>query len=290
MLNDCPFCHHSKAILFKSNQRTKNGSAKNIYKCDECGILYPRPRLGYQESVEAFSGQDTNNRDLFNGKDPLSPVHKDDYVVKLLRKYTPLKGDALDIGAFDGRFCYILESIGYKSYGIETQENVAKYARQKGLRVFTGAFPQAIPEDLAKLKFDLITVMEALYYFIDLRESLFKIGDMIKDDGFLLVKCHQGNSRYYDKNSYFFRYGDAVQGIPTVSSLKYCLEKSGFRIAGVQGEDLPDLMPLGIGSMRDSFPKRVFAKIYNSFLLQYTLVGISKADRITVIAERGGKT
>lgn len=144
MLNDCPFCHHGRASLSKRNQKTKNGPAKDIYKCEECGLLYPRPRMDHQESMASISMQHTN-QDAFEFVDPLRPIFKDDYIMRLLKKRTPLKGDALDIGAFDGRFCHILESIGYRSYGIEAQENAAQYARYNGLKVFSGVFPDMIP-------------------------------------------------------------------------------------------------------------------------------------------------
>ena len=289
MLLDCPFCHHDRAFLSKRNQETRSGASKDIYTCEECGLLYPRPRMDHQESKTSIAMQHTN-QDAFEFVDPLRPIYQDDYIARLLKKHTSLKGDALDIGAFDGRFCHILESMGYRSYGIEVQEKVAQYARQNGLRVFSGAFPDMIPKEFVKMKFNLITVMEAIYYLVDLRKSILKITDMLEESGHLLIKYHQGNSRYYDQKSCFSRYGDTVQGIPTVSSMKYCLEKSGFRIVCIQGEDLPDLMPWGIGSMRDGFPKKVFAKIYNSLMLHYTLIGINRADRITVLAEKSGKT
>jgi hypothetical protein len=48
-------------------------------------------------------------------------------------------------------------------------------------------------------------------------------------------------------------------------------------------------LPFGIGSVRNSFLKRAVTKIYNMAMLHYTLSGINRADRFTVLAKKNNR-
>lgn len=129
--------------------------------------------------------------------------------------------------------------------------------------------------------------MECIYYLGDLKYSLHKINHMLSDDGFVLIKCHQGYSRYYDDNSYFSRYGDSVQGIPSLSSLDYCLKKTGFEIVKTMGECCsPDLLPPILRLHTFSLLRRGVAKLYQSIMLNLTLADIQRADRLVILAKK----
>ena len=120
--------------------------------------------------------------------------------------------------------------MGFESYGLEPAESYVQYAREKGLRVFAGSFPERIPEELLQKRFRIVSMIEMMYYLCDLKKSLLKVRDMLEANGLFLVQCHQGHSRCYSLNlSYFRRYGDHVQGIPTLHSLMHCLTKTGFK-------------------------------------------------------------
>lgn len=287
MLLDCPFCGHEKAVLFRKSQDLKEEEGvKDIYKCEECGILYPKPRMDESETKQYLSRYFTN-RDDFNFEDPIKPVGRTDAIVRMLKKQIKTKGAAMDIGSFDGRFCHTLSEIGFDAYGLEPQENAALFARSKGLKVYAGSFPEDMPDKLDAMKYSLVSIMETLYYMHDLKGVLQKIHSLLDDGGFLLLKCHQGNSRYYDKYSYFSRYGNNVQGIPTLDSLKYCLDKTGFQVVCVTGITSPDLLPFNINWLAPGILKRVVAKLYNMIMLQFTLLGIAKADRLVLLAKKG---
>ena len=89
-------------------------------------------------------------------------------------------------------------------------------------------------------------MLDTMYYLHDLQKSFLKVRKMLRDDGVFVITCHQGYSPYYDENqgnSYFSRYGDYVQGIPTFSALQYCLERSGFRIMKTGGIEAGKIIP-----------------------------------------------
>jgi|TARA_B100000315_G_C14551579_1_gene576103 hypothetical protein len=301
MLFDCPFCHHQHANLYRRNQEYRSGEFGTIYTCAECGILYPRPRLDKLEVLNHLSKTDTNQI-TFQFDDPTIPIkegrlfsllegltksltHRNDIILFLKRWIKP-KGKALDIGAFTGRFCYLLESMGFHAYGLEPQKKASRFAREKGLDVFTGVFPDNISSELLHVKFTLISVQESIYYFVNLKKSLLKINEMLVSNGFLLIKCHQGKSRYYKNgNSLFKRFGDNVQGIPTLSSIKYCLKSTGFEI--VQTVGLPVSVNLSFLDKYIHCKWLITGLKKTANIIQgLTMFNINNADRFIVLAKK----
>ncbi|MDP1768657.1 MAG: methyltransferase domain-containing protein [Nitrospirota bacterium] len=202
-------------------------------RCDDCGLLYSDQRLGVNESNEYIAqhgvGADGVARSFGN---PRVGFTEQNPLVRLLEG-VERKGRALDIGTWCGRHTYLYEALGFDSYGLEAHQEAAAFARSKGLQVSHGAFPDDVPRKLLSGKYKLISMLDMLYYLHDLQKSFLKVRKMLKDDGVFVITCHQGYSSYYDEsqgNSYFSRYGDYVQGIPTFNGLQYCLEKSGFKI------------------------------------------------------------
>jgi|TARA_B100002003_G_scaffold233971_1_gene247357 SAM-dependent methyltransferase len=301
MLFDCPFCHHQHASLYRQDQEYRSGGFGTIYTCTECGVLYPRPRLDKSEVLDCLSKVDTNQitsqfddptipikkGKLFSLLErlPRSLVHRND-ITLLLRKWIKPKGNALDIGAFTGRFCYLLKTVGFRAYGLEPQEKASRFAREKGLDVFTGNFPDNISPELLNIKFTLISLQESNYYFVNLKKSLLEINDMLVPDGFLLIKCHQGKSRYYKNgNSLFKRFGDNVQGIPTLNSMRYCLKSTGFEIVQIVG------LPVSVNlSFLDKYICSKYLvtglKKMVNLIQGLTMFNINNADRFIVLAKK----
>lgn len=217
-----------------------------MYKCKECGLIYPRPRLTPEETraiyknfytnCESFSFEEYNNSRTYDhnsGEFMFRRIKLDDNpLYKLLNRLGMKPGaKALDIGAFSGWFCLILADRGFAVQGIEPQKHAAEFARSKGLEVYDGLFPDAIPQSILGQSYDLVSVLECSYYMFDLRRGLDTIRNLLCKGGKLILKNHQGHSKCYaNGSSLFSRYGDFIQGIPTWDSMKYCLHHSGFRI------------------------------------------------------------
>jgi SAM-dependent methyltransferase len=285
-LNECPFCHHEHAKLFKDNQsfRFRQGS-DDIYRCNDCGLLYPRHRMELNEIQEYLNNMYTNQPG-FSFSDPIGISKGETKYWKFLTRWVMSGGNALDIGTFNGSFCHTLGSLGFRAYGLEPQIEAVKYARKHGLNVYPGSFPDNIPAELNQKRFVLISLMECIYYLEDLKHSLQIINQMLTDDGCVLIKCHQGYSKYYNDNSYFSRYGDYVQGIPSLSSLDYCLKKTGFEIVKIMGEYSPDLLPHFLRFPSVPLLWIVVTKLYQLFMLNWTLLGIHRADRLIILAKK----
>jgi hypothetical protein len=233
MLSGCPFCHHSQSSLYREKQLQREGGYCNVLRCNECGLLYPETRMDEKE-IKTYLGQsdDMYNPNLLILEEPRVEFTNDNFVVQFLDGIEKA-GRSLDVGTWSGKHTYIFNALGYDSYGLEPQKQAADFARSKGLQVLHGSFPDHIPPKLLKHKYHLLTMLEMIFYLHDLKQSLLKVKKMLDDKGVFLIQAHQGYSKYYDpgyKNSYFGRYGDYVQGIPTLASLRYCLEKSGFKV------------------------------------------------------------
>lgn len=285
MLYNCPFCHNQAGQIYKKNALKPCGDTVDIYKCNVCSTFYPRPRMDREESFN-YLGKMGTNQEIFHFEDPTRPIDPRDSLKKFLKKFTPCIGNALDVGTFDGRFCFILAATGFKAYGIEPQDTAAEFARGCGLDVFTGVFPRQVPLELRKIKFDLISFMESIYYCDDLKDSLQTAKDMLNDRGLLLIKAHQGSSRFYAHKPQFCRYGDYVQWVPMYDSLKFCLEMEGFRIVKALGTNPAELLPFGLRWMKNLSLAGITNKVYNRLMLDYTLWDIRRADRLFVLARK----
>lgn len=286
MINGCPFCNHQDSHIFRKNQRTKSGESRDIVICNECGLLYPDSRMDINEIQEYLRSTDTNQTGFSFG-DPLGCAAQELKNWKFIQHWVrPEDANALDIGTFDGSFCRILEMLGFRAFGLEPQLEAVNHARKYGINVYAGSFPDAIPDELNRNKYALISLMECIYYLADLRLSLQSINQMLIDNGCLLIKCHQGYSRYYEKNSFFSRYGDYVQGIPSLASLHHCLGKTGFKIVKILGECSPDLLPFPLSLPSVPFLRSTVARFYQLLMLNWTLMGIQKADRLIILAQK----
>lgn len=303
MRSDCPFCHHQKASVYARNNALRSGGLRDVYICDDCRLLYPRPRMDRRESLEYM-------KDLYreyNNARPVDPlenrerrIHRrwevsrgvlPNIAASMMKDIRP-EGKALDIGTSTGRFCHILRSAGFEVYGLELCDDLARLARESGLNVHTGLFPDSMPHEFEDMRFSLISMMECMYYFIDLKEGLKKAYDMLEEGGYLLAKCHQGRSKYYrdKKVSFFERYGDGIQCMPSVESIRYCFERSGFEIVRMRGAMTRATAPVNFGRFidRDGHFRKLFAlaELFLNSIYEAAVLNVEDAERIIVLARK----
>ncbi|MEL0105629.1 MAG: class I SAM-dependent methyltransferase [Rhodospirillaceae bacterium] len=233
----------------------RSGTLWRILACNECGCYYPYKEIGSGKA----SGNDITNTELSHRINLADYANYRSYFPNesiswrlkrflkpfgfpldaryFLRRYLRPSGSALDVGAADGRFCYLLQQLGYESMGIEPLDELATLARKNNLRVFTGYFPHDIPDEIQNQKFSLISAMESLYYMPDIREALAKMNYMLEPGGHVLIKALNSQSTYFRAHGHTLasRYGDNTQAMPNVNALQYWLIKSGFRISAITG-------------------------------------------------------
>lgn len=301
---DCPYCHRSESSVFIKGQALGDGNTRDIHKCGSCSVLYPRPRMRSEDIAEY-------DRSVLNKKEKrdglwFPPVKKSGRSIRrflepkgslgnmgyLAERLVPRKGNALDIGALSGQFCGILQSRGFDAFGLEMYAGGAAVARNRGLKVFVGAFPVQIPKEISDNKYSLVSILETIYYFENLDIGLRKVHEILEPGGLLLIKCHQAGSSYYrnSKNSLFKRFGDYVQWIPTVESLKKCLSGSGFEIVHMDGASTKTTALVNFADdmfMRTAFyrPAKAAEMLINKLYEKFT-VNADNADQLIIAAKK----
>ncbi len=282
----CTFCDLG-GKLYAKNHKLRDGGYQDIYHCKECKSFYPQARKRFTEIPDYLSTQNTN-KDEFQSSDKQTEIQKNNYLVRVLQRNIKAKGTALDVGAYIGGFVENLKSIGFTAYGIEPQNNAVSYAQKEGLNVFAGMFPNDIPDSVPKDGYVLISFLESIYYTTNLKETFKKASEMLSEDGYLLIQSICGSSFHYnDKGiSYFERYNDYVQVIPTYESVQYWLIHSGFEIKFMK--ELP-ILSINKHFKYEGKYLKVFYIYFGVFLdfFQKLLFGnIASADKLIIIAKK----
>ena len=227
----CLFCSIDKLDSF-SKQTDRSGQDRHIYSCKNCGVLITSNRTVKEKIVNHLQG-DVYKQKKYDRNDFIKDVNKDYFVLQELKThFTLMTGNALDVGAHIGGFCYNLRGLGFETYGLDIYNDAVKFGVKNGERIYLGDFPNDIPEELLNKKYTIISFMESFYYLVDPKRSLLKVMELLDKGGYLLIQSINGLSNYYsNKNeSYFIRYGDYVQFIPNMKTFEYWLKEVGLDI------------------------------------------------------------
>ncbi|MBC6112172.1 class I SAM-dependent methyltransferase [Pedobacter fastidiosus] len=179
MLN-CSLCKSSDVKLYlKLNGRVQ------IYECNTCtnAFTYPAPKpIEYKE-------KDFHQQFGFNTINDLPSQWKKSLLkqLKLIGKYIKPNGNILEIGCGQGLFLSLLKNEGYSVYGIEPSVKASAIARNNGLNIKTGYFPD---ENFENVKFDLIIMAQVLEHVEQPIELLKSISDLNKGAQLLLVQTN----------------------------------------------------------------------------------------------------
>lgn len=171
--------------------RTENVFTINSYgivECDRCAHrmvdlsdLDVDVRKIYSE--EYFMGGGIGYPNYLEEKDVL--VRHGRYYGKLLSKYISQPGSILDVGAAAGYILKGLSDRGWKGEGVELNDTMAQYARNKlGLDVHTGD----IESFSTNKRFDVISLVQVVAHLQRPRKVLEHLSNMLADTGFILVE------------------------------------------------------------------------------------------------------
>ena len=284
--NGCTFCDLTGDLYAKSH-KLRDGGFQDIYQCKVCKSFYPQKRKSFHEIPDYLSTQNTN-KDEFLSSDKQIEVQKNNYVIRAVKDNIKAKGAALDVGAYIGGFVDNLKSIGFDAYGIEPQNNAVSYAQKEGLNIFSGMFPDDIPENIPKDGYLLISFLESIYYSTNLKKSFEKASQLLADDGYLLIQSICGTSSHFEDKSvsYFARYNDYVQVIPTYESIQYWLIHSGFEIKYIN--ELPILGINKYFKYGGKYLKGFYAYLglFLDFFHKLLFQNIASADKLIIIAKK----
>jgi len=205
--------------------------------CKNCGLVYVNPRMTDEETVEFYKKQyrklytatdkkKSDNRfpftELHLGIEIYNAVVRHDFLDRL--GYLKSGINTLDIGSSLGALPAYLKQKGCNAYGVEVSP-FGRYTKDLfGIdTIFTIPF-----EDLkTDIRFDIVTICDALEHFSHPKNVLLRIRDLLKDDGIVLIeipdifKPHKSVLAFFS-NAHLFTFSP--------NSIKNLLNITGFDI------------------------------------------------------------
>lgn len=191
-------------------------------RCDGCGVIRQNPRLNWDDLAEYYRpgyvchGEQisTEKRGLKEKSRGLGPKKRVDRVAR----YKP-QGNWLDVGCGSGLILQAAQANGsWHLSGIEPVDAMAKYTSEKlSIEVFSGTFEE-YPVQEASL--DVITMWDVLEHLSAPADSLRKVAQLLKEDGYFLFstpnldslnrKIFQNTWLGYDLPRHLYLYPDSL--------------------------------------------------------------------------------
>jgi len=228
MISKCIYCQSDKTIKWVI-QKKSNQVKQKIVKCNNCNTIFPEKSMSEDES-RIYIHNELYDINKYNVNTFKEAVSKDYFVVKKIKEYFRNGENALDVGGHIGGFIYNLQEIGYDTYGLDIYKNAVDFAIRMGQNMYQSQFIEDLPYSIESKSFSLITFMESLYYFKDPKTVLLKTKSLLNQNGLLVIQTINGDSKYFKNHTFFSRYGDNVQFMPTFKSIKYWLEDLNFNV------------------------------------------------------------
>lgn len=182
----CPICQHGSRSIF-------NKYGYWIRACQNCGHRFAdlTPAESHADQVygdDYFEGGGAGYPDYL-AEFQILRRHGNRYGAKLKKYMQP--GRVLDVGSAAGFILQGLMDTGWQGEGVEPNDRMAAYAREQlGLAVQTGTLEQLSPEQT----YDLVTFIQVLPHFFNLRQALTVAADMTATEGYWLIETWNRSS------------------------------------------------------------------------------------------------
>ncbi|MEM8808643.1 MAG: methyltransferase domain-containing protein [Cyanobacteria bacterium P01_G01_bin.38] len=182
----CPICHQSSELIF-------NKYGYWIRACQNCGHRFAdlSPTAAHTHQVygdDYFAGGGAGYPDYLAEANLLRRQGRR-YGNKLKRYTQP--GRVLDVGAAAGFILQGLMDTGWQGQGVEPNAGMAAHAREQlGLAVQTGTLENLSSEG----QYDLITFIQVLPHFFNLRQALTVASEMTALEGYWLIETWNRSS------------------------------------------------------------------------------------------------
>lgn len=262
-------------------------SERLLVQCTRCGVafIYPEPDL---RELEAH----------FQKSEPLSDDENDqrfernrganlDRMYSFVRSMVPT-GELLDVACATGRFLKRFQrSSGWQVRGIELSESYAARASASGLSVDCGTLDTV---NYGPETFDVVTVLDAFYYFPTPRVVLRQIARILRPGGLLFLELPAAGPRIWRATS---RIGRLLSGtsVPLLQSsdhifyyaprsLTLLIQDTGFEVEEIR------LIP---GNEQNNTPKRLLYSAFfkvSQLVEQLTFSSVLLGPRFAVCARR----
>jgi SAM-dependent methyltransferase len=215
-------------------------------KCHACGVVFLEPLPSPAYVSEHFTDRYIPNeerlqRTFGEARDSVLSV-----VAAHVQEKRKEGGRILDVGCAGGHFLSrFFASSSWQSFGVEPSRYAAARAAEKGIKVYQGS---VLSVELPAAFFDVVTVVDVLYYFREPLQELRAIRSALKPDGLLFIalplaatqlwrhtyhmgRLLGGTTRSLLNSGHFYLFNP--------SSLEFLLREAGF--GAVQFHPLPGI-------------------------------------------------
>ena len=255
---DCILCgEQSEAVICWPDE-----DRGHIVRCRRCDLVYRSPRRREDDQTRHFEEEWTEARPAFQ---------LEDYRTKNLRsiadwilKRHPLPGAILDVGSSYGNLLAQFP-VTWKRFGVEPSRTARQISQERlpGANIFPGTLGSA---PLPGRIFDVITIVDTIYYLHYPLRDLRRLKNLLKPDGVLIIEAQNFANRGKVYRWVKHAFDDTWMYFYTPKSLEKILNKAGMKLVARFG--LPGHR---IGS------KNYFARIITTaeFVLLEIIKGLS---------------
>ncbi|MCA9409250.1 MAG: class I SAM-dependent methyltransferase [Candidatus Omnitrophica bacterium] len=154
----------------------------DIYKCHGCGSYfrqcsYMSANMKSHFTVAGYNQLEREN-ELF-----IRRQYFFEFIVTVMKRFKQEAKTVLDIGTGFGHFLKILKNHMYDVSGIELEQGLYQRLKQDGMDVYK--FIKEIP---LERKYDIITMIDTLYYMDDPLDYLKKLREYLAANGLLIIR------------------------------------------------------------------------------------------------------
>ncbi len=196
-----------------------------IVKCIKCNLVYVNPWPSKKQLEKIYKNY--NFKDGFLHEEHIRNDSRRS--LRNIRKLGYKNGNLLDLGCGAGFFLDEARKFGWKTFGIDTAENLIKYAT-RNLKL--NVLQKDILEYNPKTTFDVVMLIQVIEHLTDPYPLLEKIKKLLNDDGIFCISTPNIDSFLFKvfQENYKFLIPPEHVIYYSPDTLLQLLEKSGFRV------------------------------------------------------------
>jgi SAM-dependent methyltransferase len=181
----CPVCQHTKHAFI-----ARPKPSLTMLKCQQCGLIFVVPRWDSQQAAEVFASFDGWPGGIVGGANNRQEAMR--FIAQIIGEKMPTGGHLLDIGCANGAFFNVMRerNENWELWGTDSDPRWRGFDYGDAV-VKIGSLQQA---NFPAHSFDVITVLDALYYMPDLLEQMSQIYCLLKPNGLFVFDIP--NQRY----------------------------------------------------------------------------------------------
>lgn len=200
----------------------------HIVRCCDCGLVFRNPRWIEEELYLHFEKNWTEAQTDFSSGDYRTP-NLQKIVDCLLQRY-PVPGKILDIGCSYGTLLSLFPET-WQRFGVEPSKNACTKAEQRlpQAKIFNAALVDA---DLPEKTFDIITMVDTIYYLPNPLRDLRRLPDLLRPGGMVLIEAQNFANRGNVYRWLGQSFPDSWMYFYTLSSLEKILKNANLQVMG----------------------------------------------------------